>query len=111
MRNTKKAIGQRGSWFASVEDEELPCVHAHWFKAGYYHDTDAHPDIERFRELFDAIKEKRKVILTRDDLIMSGGEHTGFARAGYIAIFSVDEPVLDERGLRFKFLKRLFNLD
>jgi len=32
MPVVKKAIGQRGSWFAAVDDEDLPCVHAHWFK-------------------------------------------------------------------------------
>ena len=27
---TKKAKGSRGSWFAVVDGETLPCVHEYW---------------------------------------------------------------------------------
>ncbi len=111
MPVVKKAVGQRGSWFAAVDAEKLPCVHAHWFKGREYDDPDARPDDAGFQELFAAIRDKKRVILTKDEVLYTGEEHTGFQRTGYVAVFSVSDPVLDERGLRFQFIKRLFNLE
>jgi len=33
-----KATGQRGSWFAEVGGEQLPCVHQYWSRSGKYDD-------------------------------------------------------------------------
>jgi hypothetical protein len=40
---TFKAVGQRGSWFASVNGETYPCVYAYWFRGGWNHDPNARP--------------------------------------------------------------------
>jgi hypothetical protein len=77
----------------------------------YYDDPDARPDDYRFQKPFEAIGEKKRVIVTRDELLYTGEKHTGFQRTGYVGVFSVSDPVLDERGLRFQFIERLFNLE
>ena len=107
----KKAIGARGDWFAEVDGERLPCVHKFWWEKGTlaYNDTKLgsgpKPD-----ELFEAIKELKRVILTDDIPKFEGSEVIGFERAGYIAIYAVDDVEFDANGLRFKFKKRLDDL-
>jgi hypothetical protein len=108
--STKKAIGQRGSWFASVDDELLPCVHKYWFKSGLYDDPYGRSTDQKFVELFNAIREKEKVILTQDEVAETSGE-PGFSRIGYFGIFAVDRVVLDDSGLRFRFTDRLAHLE
>lgn len=105
-----KAAGARGSWFAEVDGERLPCVHKYWWKNGRYDDTGlrAGPKAD---ELVDAIRSRKRVILT-DDIPEhdSQGRLTGFTRNGYIAVYSVDEVDFDDSGLRFRFIKRLLDL-
>jgi hypothetical protein len=33
-----KAKGTRGSWYADVGSERLPCIHTHWLKGTVYDD-------------------------------------------------------------------------
>ncbi|HEX2256262.1 MAG TPA: hypothetical protein VHG92_06090 [Afifellaceae bacterium] len=102
----KKAIGHRGLWFATVDGERLPCVHAYWFKGGRYHDPNIRLDEAKWRELVDAIRAKKKVILTNDKV---SDEETAFQRTSYIAVFSVDDISVED-GLRFRFVDRLYSL-
>ena len=106
----KKAIGSRGSWFALVDDERLPCIHKYWWTKGRYNDTGLRSCLQA-DELVDAIREKQRVILTTGNPVRDeNGQIIRFERTGYVAIFSVDSIEFDECGLRFKFLKRLDDL-
>jgi|HubBroStandDraft_4_1064222.scaffolds.fasta_scaffold438945_1 hypothetical protein len=107
---TKKAIGAIGDWFAKVDGERLPCVHKFWWESGSYNDIKLRSSAKA-DELFEAIKELKRVILTDDIPIFEKSELVGFKRAGYIAIFAVDDVEFDANGLRFKFKTRLVNLD
>lgn len=104
---TTKANGQRGSWFATVKGEELPCVHEHWLKRSNYDDPSARPGIKKFDDLYNAIKEKKRVVLTKDNYL---GDHQ-FERTGYIAVFEVVGLEMDDNGLRFRMVRRLDELE
>ncbi len=108
----KKAVGHHGSWFAVVGGESLPCVHDYWWVAGaLYNDTGLQP-IQKANDLVDAIMKKKRVILTKDKPTLDpDGKLAAFERTGYVAIYSVDEVEFDAAGLRFKFVKRLEDLE
>lgn len=113
--DTKKATGQRGSWFAKVEGELLPCVHKHWLKGMEHHDPFRRhegQDTAKIDELVAAIRERGKVILTDDEPTFdTTGEVIGFKRTRYIGVFQVSDVRYDEQdGLRFRLSKRLFDL-
>lgn len=103
-----KAVGQRGSWFATVAGESLACVHHHWMKAGRYCDPYLNLVEPKWSDFVESIKAKKRVILTRDKVI-DGGKL--MEREAYIAIFSVDEIDVSGDALRFKFIKRLSELE
>lgn len=109
----KRAVGSRGSWFAEVEGETLPCVHRHWWAAGgRYDDPGLQPGTPKGDELVAAIAACKRVILTDDKATFDeGGRVAGFERTGYIAVYSVDRVEYDNAGLRFKFVKRLSELE
>lgn len=109
---TKKATGSRGSWFALVDGEELPCVHDHWWVKGNrerrYNDhllrASLHND-----NFVARIKEKRKVVLTSDKP-HSAINPVPFKRTGYIALWTVEDIEFDENGLRFRFTEKIDDL-
>jgi hypothetical protein len=103
-----KAEGQRGSWFANVNGETLPCVHKHWLKKDLYHDPNAYrQNSKKWDDLIAAIRDKKRVILTDDNV---KDELQSFERTGYIAVFEIDDVSLDGFDLRFRFTKRTANL-
>ena len=105
---TKKVTGVRGSWFAEVDGEALPCVHKYWWSNGRYHDPFPNDDSKKEEEFVNAIREKQRVILTTDDVFDNG---TKFKRTGYIALYKVANVQYDTvDGLRFDFKERLANL-
>ena len=104
---TAKAVGTRGSWFATVQGETLPCVHKHWMRGVYYDDPHVVAGDRKWDELIDAIKTGLRVIMTNDDPINEG---RGFNRTGYIAEFAVDSVVVEETHLRFRITQRLREL-
>jgi hypothetical protein len=108
----RRAIGFRGSWFAEVDGEILPCVHQHWWAAGgRYDDPGLQPGAPKSDELAIAILAKKRVILTTDVASVDDeGNVVGFQRTGYVAVYSVAGIEFDKAGLRFKFVKRLFEL-
>lgn len=113
---TKKAVGRQGWWFAEVDGEALPCIHKHWLKGTTYHDPferhEGKNKDHRIVEAVDAIKAKRRVILTDDYAdINQDGKVRGFERKNYIAIFEVDDIQYTlQDGLRFRLTRRLCNL-
>jgi len=114
----KKAVGQRGSWFATVDGIELPCAHRRWAKKNWphYHDpfkpTENGPSASKILKYVQAIKDEKQVILTNDDEHLDDeGELTGFTRLNYIAIYGVENVSFDpDAGLKFTITKRLFEL-
>ena len=34
----RRSVGARGSWYAEVDGERLPCVHSYSFKTSHYND-------------------------------------------------------------------------
>lgn len=110
----KKATGSIGSWFATVEGETLPCVHEYWWVKGdparrrHYHDKllRSSPHNDAF---VSAIRESGKVILT-SDTPKSPSDPVPFKRAGYIAIWKVEDVEFDDFGLKFRFVDKLANL-
>ena len=111
---TKKAIGTIGSWFATVEGKKLPCVHKHWSTPWpNYNDPEARPGILDFDDLVAAIKETGVAILQKDKQPYKNAEDkTVLMRDGYIAVFRIDKEsiFLDQDGLRFRFIDRVFDL-
>ncbi|MBX5239501.1 hypothetical protein [Rhizobium sp. NLR22b] len=112
----KKATGRRGSWFAKVDGEQLPCVHRYWLNKLDYHDpyireTDGLP-ASKVVEFVDAIRNGERVILTEDTPhIGPEGYPTGFARRSYVAVYQVEQVRYDESdGLRFRLAQRLDSL-
>ncbi len=89
-----KAIGQRGSWFATAGGGRLPCVHKHVFRNGRYEAPRAWQSDPKHVELVEGIRRLRRVILS-DDKVIGDGE--GFERTGYIAIWEVDDVSMGER--------------
>jgi len=113
---TKKAIGQRGSWFATVDGEALPCVHKHWVKGLYHHDPfrrhEGGASDEKILELATAVQQLGRVILTDDDAELdTAGNVVGFKRKNYIAVFEVEDVTYSrEDGLRFRLARRVCDL-
>ena len=92
-----------------MDGERLPCVHKFWWEKGTYNDTKLRSS-PKADELFEAIKELKRVILTDDTPEFEGSEVVRFERKGYIAIYAVDDVEFDVNGLRFKFKKRLHDI-
>jgi hypothetical protein len=98
----KKAIGEHGSWFATVDGERLPCVHQHWIK-GKMH-CDPNPECDgRWPAFIAAIESGKKVIVTRDNI-------ETWTRTGYVATFKVDNVVVNATGLCFELVERIDEL-
>lgn len=104
-----KATGQRGSWFAEVGGEQLPCVHQYWSRSGKYDDPYVSENTPPWPEFLHAISTGKKVILTKD--IDQGDGKLPFKREGYIAVFEVENVKIEDGHLRFAFSKRLADLE
>ena len=97
------AKGFRGSWFAEVGGERIPCVHNYWLKDGRYEDLGCEPGVGKWPKFIEAIKRDNRVLLTvsvpTPNKSKSG---VSLARKGYLAVLDVHEVEADERSLRFK---------
>ncbi len=112
---TKKAIGQRGSWFADVDGETLPCVHEHWYqRPPRYHDPEfisGNTLDDRYDKFVDSIRSYARVIMQKDKKSHKNtAGQTVLELDGYIAVFCVDSITYDRTGLRFRVTNRLCNL-
>ena len=102
-----RATGTRGSWFAEVGGELLPCVHEYWYKPPVYDDPHAILGDKKWDELADAISRLKRVVLTKDEPIDGG---LGFNRTGYIAEFEISDFKYGDGHLQFRMVRRLRNL-
>lgn len=102
-----KVKGKRGSWFAGVDGETLPCVHEEWYEwnAGkpYYLDKGVKLGDRQWDEFINGIKNSKRVILTKDKWTENGS----FERLGYIAVWDIDNITVENNELRFDFAKRI----
>ena len=107
----RRAVGSRGSWFAKVGGERLPCDHKYWWPSGdQYNDTGLKPNAQA-DELVAAIRSLKKVILTSDTPVRATDGTLAFERTGYIAIYAVEDIEYDGSGLRLRFVSRLEGLE
>ena len=95
----EKPIGRRGSWFARVNGQLLPCVHEHWRASNRYIDPGVKLKTRKWEELIASLREKGLAILTSDRILQSGT----FERTGYIALFEIGGVTITDRGLEFRF--------
>jgi hypothetical protein len=106
-----KAKGQRGSWFATVEGELLPCVHDLWVsKARFYCDPYLYRGIPDYDEFMNAIERGGKVILTKSIVAPNSAEPPTLNREGYIGIFTVENVRCDDDGFKFELVERIADL-
>ncbi len=107
-----KAIGERGSWFGSVNGERLPCVHKHWVNGTHHSDPGYIEGEGKWPDFVAAIRDGRKIILTKDEPIPVPEKKSGvaFNRTGYIAVFMVDNIESNENGLEFDLVERVAEL-
>ena len=112
MSQSSKALGERGSWFAKVEGERLPCVHQHWVRGQRHLDPNYDETDPKFVELVDEISRLKRVILTKDNVIHNSAKKSGigFERTGYIAVFDVGDVSVGPEGLGFDLVKRVREL-
>lgn len=65
-----KAIGQRGSWFAAIDGELIPCVHDSWVihpnGVMTYADPKCDPGDAKWVPFLSALREGKLAILTKD---------------------------------------------
>ena len=97
-----KATGQRGSWFAAIDGELFPCVHEYWTRRVggkmAYADPYCLPEHAKRAPFLTALRDKRQAILTKDG---PPSAEMVFDRKGYIALFQIDTPTVEDGTLRF----------
>lgn len=102
-----RPVGSRGSWFAVWQGESLPCVHKCWFKVSgkqpHYLDPGVTDD-PKWAPFVQAIAEKKRVLLTDDELDALGSPVN---RIGYIGLYRVDNVSFSSTELQFDFVERL----
>ncbi len=104
-----QALGHHCSWFADVNGESLPCVHKHWWTRGSrYYDPKCKLGEKQWDDLIAAIRDKKRVVLTVDDVI--GAQPPSFERTGYIGFYAVANVTVDSKGLKFNFIERSVDL-
>jgi hypothetical protein len=103
---TFKARGQRGSWFARIGDEDIPCAWLQWRTGNHYCDPVVEPNKGKWPKYIEAIKIGSKVALAdkRED------ENGDWHRDGYIGLFEIANVTVSDRGLEFDFVARIANL-
>jgi hypothetical protein len=109
---TKKAKGNQGNWFATIDGESLPCLHQYFWtgKNKYKAQIRNESHFIRMKEFALALEDKGRAVLTIDDISKNEDGHICFARKGYIAVYEIKDVSIDESYLRLTFTNRLFNL-
>jgi hypothetical protein len=117
MKRVKKLSGMQGSWLVNVtyddgSTERLPTAHAYFWVHGqppHYQRRlgdvgSTGRDTKKFTDYIDALKAKKRVVLTKADI----DEATApFERADYLGVFDVDDIKLSDDSLSFRFVRRL----
>jgi len=110
MRKRRKAVGERGSWFARIGGASYPCVYEHYWIPGNpprYRDPEIVQGDRKSDEYIAALKEIKQAILTADTVTEGGS----FQRTGYIAQYGIDNITVTGRGLEFDFTRRIEELE
>jgi hypothetical protein len=112
-----KIAGQAGRWSAVVtypdgQQEELGCVHQHFFKGMQYSQPApaklniATRGLNEYRRCVDLIKAKGLVIITVDSFDDRRPLGDGsFKRTGYVGVFEVTNLIEDEKGFSFDLVR------
>ena len=101
-----KAIGERGTWYATVAGERLPCVHdAQMRPDGTYYATGVKD--ARHDDLLAAIIKSGKVIVRKST---RPHEDASWTSKGYVGVFTVADARIVDEVLTFRFVKRLADL-
>jgi hypothetical protein len=103
---TLKARGQRGSWFARIGDDDVPCAWLQWRTGNHYLDPLVKADEGRWPKYIEALKRDLNVALTDK----REGKDGNWLRDGYIGLFEIANVNVSERGLEFYFIRRIANL-
>ncbi len=101
-----KAIGERGSWYATVNGERLPCVHQANMKPDGWYRAKRVSDAPH-EQLLETITAAGRVIVRKS--VRSSNEDSWQSK-GYVAIFSVADSQIVDDEQRFRFVERLHNL-
>ena len=102
-----KVKGERGSWFANVNGERLPCVHQYWITGTQHRSFRTIQNGAKDLALVKAIRELKKVVVTTDIVFDEGCE---FERTGYVGVFAVDNVDWRRGELVFDLVERLADL-
>ena len=79
-----KGKGSRGSWFARVAGERLPCIYREWVvPPRRYLDPEAQPGVGKWDEFITALRETKRAILASG----ARGENGGLLRDENLQIF------------------------
>jgi hypothetical protein len=105
VRPTAKAQGIRGSWYAKVNGEELPCIHDKNMKNGSYIAPRA--DDERHQKLLADIQRTGRVVMRKSE---RNSDDRSWTSKGYVAVWSVADAKIEGGELTFRFVDRLIDL-
>jgi hypothetical protein len=99
-----QAKGNRGSWFAEVDGERLPCVHRYWLTDGRYEDPGCMPKVGKWPRFIRAIRDGQRVLMTESKVEVRPDRKSGraFSRTAYLYVADVENVEADEQSLRFK---------
>ena len=106
-RPSAKAIGTRGSWYATVNGERLPCVHQANMQSNLTYLATRVSDAPHDK-LFAAINDAGKVIVRKSVRTSDGNS---WDAKGYVAVWSVTDLKVENDVLTFRFIDRLVDLN
>ena len=94
--------GERGSWYADVEGERLPCVHDKNMKPGGWYRAPADADPSHLA-LLEAIRSCGRVVVRKSERI---SDDAAWESKGYIGVFDVADAIIEDGEFQFRFLRR-----
>ena len=101
---TLKARGHRGSWFARIGDEDIPCIWRDWLTSGHYRDPGAKADDGKWVKYIEALEHGQKAVLTTKQEKTKSGK---WLRSSYLSVWKIANVALTERGLKFDLVEKL----
>ncbi|MBL9065398.1 MAG: hypothetical protein JNN10_03795 [Sphingopyxis sp.] len=104
-RPVAKAKGIRGTWYAEVNGEKLPCIHDKNMKDGEYRAPNA--DDDRHRKLLNDIVRTGRVVMRKS---VREDDSQPWTAIGYVAVWSVADAKIENGMLTFRFVDRLIDL-
>jgi hypothetical protein len=103
-----EAKGQWNSWFATWNGESLPCVHDCWKRGDHYEDPEVVPEHRHWASFVAGLRNKRRVLLTRDILNEEGRPRKRAKPPGqYLAVWEIADISPDADALRFRFVRQI----